>query len=79
MFHYYLCSLDTYKRRDEKERKAKKLQQRKDKLRKLLQDERDMYEAEIKGLSFDNFSRLQSMKERSDELKTGRETARKQV
>ena len=48
-------------------------------MKKLLQDERDMYEAEIKGLSFDNFSRLEAMKERSDELKTGRETARKQV
>ena len=71
--------MDAYKFRNQKDRKAMQLKRRQDKLRQLLQEETTKYEAELRGLSVGNYNRLESMRERGEELKTSRESARKQV
>lgn len=38
-----------------------------------------MLQAELKGFSRDNYSRLEDMKERTDTLRSAREEKRKQV
>ncbi|XP_002734122.1 trichoplein keratin filament-binding protein-like [Saccoglossus kowalevskii] len=72
-------SMDAFKRKHESETKKIRLTERRRKLQQLIQSERDQYEAELKGLSSDNYRRLDSMRERSEELKTQKETARKQI
>ena len=71
--------MDAYKKRDEREIKGLKLQARKNKLKQLLDTERDSYEAELKGLSPGNYQRLKGMRDRTDDLKTRKESARKEV
>ena len=63
----------------EKELKGRELADRRRRLRNLLRDEKDDLEAELRGLSGDNYARLQDMRDRSEDLKTSRETHRKQV
>ena len=65
--------------RHDKEMKGRELMERRRRLRNLLKEEKDQLEAELRGLSGDNYARLQDMKEKSDDLKTSRETHRKQV
>ncbi|XP_071790401.1 trichoplein keratin filament-binding protein-like [Asterias amurensis] len=72
-------SMDAYKKRDEREIKGLKLQARKNKLKQLLDAERDSYEAELKGLSPGNYQRLKGMRDRTDDLKTRKESARKEI
>ena len=66
--------MDAYKKRDEREIKGLKLQARKNKLKQLLDTERDSYEAELKGLSPGNYQRLKGMRDRTDDLKTRKES-----
>jgi len=61
VFHY---SMDAYASLEEKNRKAAALHERRKKLQKMLQQERDLLEAELKRLSIENHSRLKEMKER---------------
>ena len=56
-----------------------RLKKRQEQLKQLLAEEKDKHEAEIRGLSLGNYSRIEYMKERSDVLKTSRETKRKEV
>nr|XP_054748980.1 trichoplein keratin filament-binding protein-like [Lytechinus pictus] len=72
-------SMDAFKAKHDKEVKARELKERRRRLRHLLDGERDELEAELRGLSGDNYVRLREMKERSDDLKTSRETSRKQI
>ncbi|XP_072163647.1 trichoplein keratin filament-binding protein-like [Diadema setosum] len=72
-------SMDAFKSKFEREMKAKELQGRRQRLRRMLTEERNAYEAELRGLSGDNYQRLSEMKERSEGLKTSRETHRKQI
>lgn len=71
--------MDAVKRQGEKDLKAMRLERRRSQLKRLLKKETDMYEAELKGLSRSNFDRLEEMRDRSDEMKTARETDRKEV
>ncbi|XP_038054854.1 trichoplein keratin filament-binding protein-like [Patiria miniata] len=75
-FHH---SMDAYKKRDEGELLALRLSSRRHKLKQLLDEERERYAAELKGLSPGNYERLKEMKERTDDLKTKKETSRKQI
>ncbi|XP_071946544.1 trichoplein keratin filament-binding protein-like isoform X2 [Antedon mediterranea] len=72
-------SMDTYRSRNAKEERAAKLQSRRERLKLLLRNEKDDYEAELRGLSKGNYMRLNDMKDRADDLKTRRETQRKQI
>ncbi|PIK50635.1 putative trichoplein keratin filament-binding protein-like isoform X2 [Apostichopus japonicus] len=72
-------SMDAVKRQGEKDLKAMRLERRRSQLKRLLKKETDMYEAELKGLSRSNFDRLEEMRDRSDEMKTARETDRKEI
>ncbi|XP_071849373.1 trichoplein keratin filament-binding protein-like [Apostichopus japonicus] len=72
-------SMDAVKRQGEKDLKAMRLERRRSQLKRLLKKETDMYEAELKGLSRSNFDRLEEMRDRSDEMKSARETDRKEI
>ncbi|XP_077995697.1 trichoplein keratin filament-binding protein-like [Glandiceps talaboti] len=72
-------SMDAFKKQHDRETKKNQLTSRRMKLQEMLRKERILYEAELKGLSAVNYERLESMKERSDELKSQKETARKQI
>ena len=71
--------MDAYKAQQEREMKMLTLQRRKLKLGELLRKERDQYQAELKGLSSQNYVRLEDMKERSETLRSAREEKRKQL
>ncbi|PIK46686.1 putative trichoplein keratin filament-binding protein-like isoform X2 [Apostichopus japonicus] len=72
-------SMDAVKRQGEKDLKAMRLERRRSQLKRLLKKETDMYEAELKGLSRSNFDRLEEMRDRSEEMKSARETDRKEI
>ncbi|XP_022104626.1 trichoplein keratin filament-binding protein-like [Acanthaster planci] len=72
-------SMDAYRKRDERELRALRLRNRRHKLKQLLDDERERYAAELRGLSLGNYERLKGMKERTDELKSQKEEKRKQI
>uniref|UniRef100_H2YXB5 Trichoplein keratin filament-binding protein n=1 Tax=Ciona savignyi TaxID=51511 RepID=H2YXB5_CIOSA len=75
----YKKSMETYSSLDERNRKLAALHRRREKLRELLQKERNAQEAELRGLSVGNYSRLQDMQERTEELKSAREEKRKEL
>ncbi|CAK8692167.1 unnamed protein product [Clavelina lepadiformis] len=75
----YRKSMDAYATLEEKNRKATALHKRRMKLQKLLCEENLRYEAELQRLSAGNYSRLQEMQERSENLKSAREEKRKQL
>lgn len=72
-------SMDAFKHKHDKEMKARELQDRRKRLSQLLREEKNQLEAELRGLSGDNYVRLQAMKDKSEGLKTSRETSRKQI
>eukprot|EP00057_Strongylocentrotus_purpuratus_P024674 XP_011679148.1 PREDICTED: trichoplein keratin filament-binding protein [Strongylocentrotus purpuratus] len=72
-------SMDAFKSKHDKEIRARELKERRRRLQHMLSEERSQLEAELRGLSGDNYVRLQEMKSRSDDLKTGRESSRKQI
>ncbi|KAK3611704.1 hypothetical protein CHS0354_034375 [Potamilus streckersoni] len=72
-------SFDVYKKEKDKEEKRQNLERRRLKLAQMLKNERTRYEAELKGYSPDNYSRLEDMKERVDTLRSAREEKRKQI
>ncbi|KAL5016433.1 hypothetical protein ScPMuIL_006022 [Solemya velum] len=72
-------SLDAYKSEQEKGLKALNLKRRRLKLAELLQRERDEYEAELKGYSRENYSRMEDMKDRVETLRSAREEKRKNL
>nr|CAB3266871.1 trichoplein keratin filament-binding protein-like [Phallusia mammillata] len=72
-------SMDAYASRDEKAKKAASLHRRREKLQKLLQDEADVFEAELRKLSLGNYSRIKEMKQKTEALKSAREEKRKQI
>ena len=70
-------SMDAYKAIQEADKKEKNLKRRRHELAEMLRKERDQYEAELKGISPDNYSRLEEMKDRSETLRSAREEKRK--
>lgn len=72
-------SVQAYRKGKKEEEKKKNLQRRRLKLSQMLQQERDQWEAELKGYSKDNYTRLDEMKERAETLKSAREEKRKHV
>ncbi|XP_033102146.1 trichoplein keratin filament-binding protein-like [Anneissia japonica] len=75
----FQSSMDTYRSRNASEEKAQKLQARRERLKILLQDEKDELEAELRGLSTGNYMRLSDMKDRTNEIKSKRERERQQI
>ncbi|XP_013379463.1 trichoplein keratin filament-binding protein [Lingula anatina] len=72
-------SMDAYKSQHNREIKAMNLKRRRLKLTDMLQKERDVLEAELRGYSADNYDRISDMKERSENLRSAREEKRKQL
>ncbi|XP_053375365.1 trichoplein keratin filament-binding protein-like [Mercenaria mercenaria] len=72
-------SIHAYRKGKKEEEKKKNLQRRRMKLAQMLKEERDQYEAELKGYSRDNYSRLGEMKERAETLRSAREEKRKNI
>lgn len=72
-------SMDKYKAIQEKDEKGERLKRRRLKLGQMLREERNSWEAELKGFSRDNYSRLEDMKDRADTLRSAREEKRKQL
>ncbi|XP_063396528.1 trichoplein keratin filament-binding protein-like [Mytilus trossulus] len=72
-------SMDKYKAIQDKDEKTERLKKRRLKLGQMLREERNSWEAELKGFSRDNYSRLEDMKERTDTLRSAREEKRKQL
>ncbi|XP_078491651.1 trichoplein keratin filament-binding protein-like [Ciona intestinalis] len=75
----YRKSMETYASLDERTRKIASLQRRREKLKTLLDKERNEYEAELRGLSIGNYSRLQDIKNKTENLKSAREEKRQQL
>ena len=71
--------MDAYKAQQEREMKMLNLQRRRLKLGELLRAERDQQQAELKGLSSQNYVRLEEMKDRSETLRSAREEKRKHL
>ncbi|KAL8604635.1 hypothetical protein ACOMHN_013415 [Nucella lapillus] len=76
---YQSNCIDTFHKSCERDLKAMNLKKRQDKLRSLLMDESRQYEAELKGMSRNNYERIEEMKDRAEGLKSAREEKRKQV
>ncbi|KAJ8379349.1 hypothetical protein SKAU_G00001270 [Synaphobranchus kaupii] len=72
----YQQSMMAYNRERLKEEKKLNLEQRRERLRVLLQEERDQMEAELRGLNPDSKAQLL---ERVDDLKSAREHRRKKL
>lgn len=72
-------SVQAYRKGKKEEEKKKSLERRRLKLGKMLKEEKDQWEAELKGYSKDNYTRLDEMKERADTLRSAREEKRKHV
>ena len=72
-------SSDVYMTLQEKSNKAAVMQRRREKLRHLLKTDAEVFTAELKGLSVQNSSRLNEMKEKTEALKSSREEKRKQI
>ncbi|CAH1801077.1 unnamed protein product [Owenia fusiformis] len=72
-------SMDAYRDQHDRETKVLLLKKRRLKLGKLLKNESNQYEAELKGVSRGNFDLMEDMKERTDELKSAREEKRKKI
>ncbi|XP_033747698.1 trichoplein keratin filament-binding protein-like [Pecten maximus] len=70
-------SLDKYKADNERNLKAINLQRRRLLLADMLKQERHEYEAELKGYSKANYTRLEDMRDRADTLRSAREEKRK--
>ncbi|XP_069475505.1 trichoplein keratin filament-binding protein [Ambystoma mexicanum] len=75
----YQQSMGAYHREKQKEEKKKSLEHRRIRLQKLLQEERDLLESELKELKENKESYLDTIRERTNELKSAREERRKQV
>ncbi|XP_069070827.1 trichoplein keratin filament-binding protein isoform X2 [Pleurodeles waltl] len=75
----YQQSMSAYHRQKEKEEKKKSLEQRRLRLQNLLQEERDLLESELKELKQNKETYLDTIRERTNELKSAREARRKQV
>ena len=63
----------------EKSNQATVMHRRREKLRNLLKTDAEVFTAELKGLSVQNSSRLNEMKEKTEALKSSREEKRKQI
>ncbi|XP_046575008.1 trichoplein keratin filament-binding protein-like isoform X2 [Haliotis rubra] len=72
-------SMDAYKSRTEKDIKALSLKRRRSKLAELIHEENLQFEAELRGYSRDNYSRMEEMRNRADGLKSAREEKRKHM
>ncbi|OWF44309.1 Trichoplein keratin filament-binding protein [Mizuhopecten yessoensis] len=70
-------SLDKYKADNEKNLKAINLQRRRLLLADMLKQERNEYEAELKGFSKANYTRLEDMRDRAGALRSAREEKRR--
>ncbi|XP_029426784.1 trichoplein keratin filament-binding protein [Rhinatrema bivittatum] len=75
----YQQSMTSYHREKQKEEKRMKLACRREQLRKLLQEERNLYEAELREMKQNKDMYITEIRERADELKSAREERRKQV
>jgi trichoplein keratin filament-binding protein len=79
-FSYFIIptyfSMDAFGRQQKREIKALQLKRRRVKLADMLQNERDQLEAELHGVSKNNYLRMKDMKERTDEIRSAREEKR---
>ncbi|XP_030074200.1 trichoplein keratin filament-binding protein isoform X1 [Microcaecilia unicolor] len=75
----YQQSMTAYHREKQKEEKRAKLALRREQLGKLLQEEQDLFEAELRDLKQNKDFYITEIKERADELRSAREERRKQV
>lgn len=62
-----------------KEEKQRKLQERRERLRTMLQEERDQLEAELKNVFPDRATVTRQLVEKTDALRSAREDRRKNV
>lgn len=73
----YNDSMQAYRKKMEAEEKQEKLLKRRERLKNLLQTERDLHEAEFKGISPENHQRIKEMRAKIEEIRTTREESRK--
>lgn len=72
-------SVQTYSKNKKDEEKRRNLERRRVKLSQMLKMERNLYEAELKGYSNDNYTRLEEMKDRAGTLRSAREEKRRNI
>uniref|UniRef100_A0A8D0GWS4 Trichoplein keratin filament-binding protein n=1 Tax=Sphenodon punctatus TaxID=8508 RepID=A0A8D0GWS4_SPHPU len=77
--HCYQQSMNAYHREKAKEEKRISLEQRRERLQKLLYEERDLLVAELKELRLGKEAYLSEMREKGEGLKSAREERRKKV
>nr|XP_033811777.1 trichoplein keratin filament-binding protein [Geotrypetes seraphini]XP_033811778.1 trichoplein keratin filament-binding protein [Geotrypetes seraphini]XP_033811779.1 trichoplein keratin filament-binding protein [Geotrypetes seraphini] len=75
----YQQSMTAYNREKQKDEKRTKLILRREQLGKLLQEEQDLFEAELRDVKQSKDSYIAENKERADGLRSAREERRKQV
>ncbi|XP_039361263.1 trichoplein keratin filament-binding protein isoform X2 [Mauremys reevesii] len=75
----YQQSMNAYHCEKMKEEKKISLEQRREQLRKLLYEERELLTAELRELRLNKESDLNKIRERSEDLKSAREERRKKV
>lgn len=78
-FLHRLLSMSAYHRQRVKEEKAAGLEQRRNRLRALLREERDRLEAELRDVTPDSGTLSRQLTQRAEELRTARDERRKKV
>ncbi|XP_059510942.1 trichoplein keratin filament-binding protein isoform X1 [Stegostoma tigrinum] len=72
-------SMTAYHQNRQQQEKLCNLEQRRKKLQRLLQEEQDLLEAELRELKVDTRSVIEDAKEKTEELKSAREDRRRKV
>ncbi|XP_067395547.1 trichoplein keratin filament-binding protein isoform X2 [Emydura macquarii macquarii] len=75
----YQQSMNAYHREKMKEEKKLSLEQRREQLRKLLYEERELLAAELRELSLNKETDLSTIRERREDLKSAREERRRKL
>lgn len=71
--------MSAYHKQRLKEEKEASLEQRRNRLKAMLQEEQDRLEAELRGVVPDSSTLASQLVEKTDELRTAREERRKKV
>lgn len=71
--------MSAFQRERVKEEKQRKLQERRERLMTMLQEERDQLEAELKNVLPDRATQTRELVEKTDALRSAREERRKNV
>ncbi|XP_070760888.1 trichoplein keratin filament-binding protein [Enoplosus armatus] len=77
--HSYQQSMSAYHKQRQKEEKKASLEQRRNRLRAMLQEEQDRLEAELRELVPDRSTLASQLVQKTDELRTAREERKKKL